>query len=636
MAAVLLAAAACVQVPEEPLQQEATVHFTAGTPQTRTAFTTPEGGRYPVLWTAQDSEVTIALNMEQVQGAAVTPSSDFKSARFDATFQAAEAPYSFYLVSPAAAIAAHSAQGWTLTVPEVQTPGTNSVDEKAQILVSEAENLSTMPESVSFTLSHWTAYGRISFANLDLGSAKVSAVELSSELPWAGKWTYAQAGDGRSSAVEGAHVITLQTSSAEQVWFASAPVDLSGTKLTVKVVTDQGDFTKELAMPEGRVLSGGKVALITVDMAGIKPHQPSLKIERVWGKYSTASASWNEYYGGTANADRNLAMDDEYIYLPETTAAAKLWRMSLDGKTVTEANVEGVTGGTFAIGCVRMVPNTSSKVNGGKDFLMGVSLTVGDNTQPVYVYSYDEGTDHAPKRTSASTWCGRRLGDKFTGYGSLQDGGLFFKDFNNVADPNTLVPQGAFMVLKTAWSVAPVDGYFNPRRTNLLPESGMGAYYPYPGDVQHGIYTSTSSARYVSLAENPLSVSPNESATMRDAGGYYKDAHGFNFFSFNGKRYVAYAKNADGADGRVYILEGEDSDSWESLLAGKRKVIYQASIQGDVEFFDAEYHPELEVASPRASGHSGLDLTVRSIDGAMYIAVVKQNVGLSLFRMSVQ
>ena len=44
----------------------------------------------------------------------------------------------------------------------------------------------------------------------------------------------------------------------------------------------------------------------------------------------------------------------------------------------------------------------------------------------------------------------------------------------------------------------------------------------------------------------------------------------------------------------------------------------------------------MEAESPKASGNSGMDLAVREIGGAMYIAAVKQNVGLSLFKMTLE
>lgn len=357
-----------------------------------------------------------------------------------------------------------------------------------------------------------------------------------------------------------------------------------------------------------------------------------LTVERLWGKYSTAEAAWNSYFSGTANSDRNLAMDDDYIYVPESSGTAKIWRIPVDGTSaVSTVNVEGVSGGTHAITCVRMVPNTAAAVNGGKDFLMGVSLTVDDESDALRVYSWGEGTDAAPTKTSAQTWCNRRLGDKFTVYGSLQDGALFFKDYANASD------QGAFLVLRMAWSEVPKDGFFNPRRTNMFVEGGMGAYYPYPGDATNGIYTSTASSKYTSFTSSPLNTSPNTTGTFTDAGGYYVDAHGFNYFEYNGKRYIAYVKNAGSGDGRFYVIEGESTTSWADMLGAKRNVIYQAAIQEDLAFKDGDYHAELGAnPSPKTSGNSGIDCAVRIKDDAVYFAVMKQHVGLSLFKMSMK
>ena len=362
------------------------------------------------------------------------------------------------------------------------------------------------------------------------------------------------------------------------------------------------------------------------------PAPKVLTVERLWGKYSTAEAAWNSYFSGTANSDRNLAMDDDYIYVPESSGTAKIWRIPVDGTSaVSTVNVEGVSGGTHAITCVRMVPNTAAGVNGGKDFLMGVSLTTDDSADALRVYSWGKGTDAAPTKTSAQTWNHRRLGDKFTVYGSLQDGALFFKDYANASS------QGAFMVLRMAWSEVPQDGFFNPRRTNMFVEDGMGAYYPYPGDATNGIYTSTASSKYTSFTSSPLNTSPNETGTFTDAGGYYVNAHGFNYFEYNGKRYIAYVKNAGDGDGRFYVIEGESTTSWADMLGSKRNVIYQAAIQEDLAFKDGDYHAELGAnPSPKTSGNSGIDCAVRIKDDAVYFAVMKQHVGLSLFKMSMK
>ena len=83
-----------------------------------------------------------------------------------------------------------------------------------------------------------------------------------------------------------------------------------------------------------------------------------------------------------------------------------------------------------------------------------------------------------------------------------------------------------------------------------------------------------------------------------------------------------------GDDGRLFVLEGKATDRWEDIVR-TRNVIYHAAIQNAFEG-EGEVEP-----SPRSSGHNGMDLTAREIGGEVYIAVVKQNVGLSLFKMSV-
>ena len=273
VAAAATAFAGCVREPELiPAAGEQTVQFTAESIETRTAFSDPEGTSYPVLWTANDQNVVIALNMEDKgkQVAAVTPSADFKTATFTASFSKDTTVYKFYALSPASALLSVTAKDARLgvTVPSAQTPTAKSVDEAAQILVAVSSETTQMPEKVSFNFKHWTAYGKLSLSNLALNGAKIEAVDLTSEEAWAGRWYYFF-GDGTTTANSASNTITVNTTSESDIWFACAPVDLSGKKLTVTVKTDKGTLTKEITMPADRKFESGKVARFTVDMKGI-------------------------------------------------------------------------------------------------------------------------------------------------------------------------------------------------------------------------------------------------------------------------------------------------------------------------------------------------------------------------------
>jgi len=622
----LLALSACVQVPvETPDSSDAAVQFTARIPETRTAFTSPEGDSYPVLWTANDSQVKIALNMISVEDAAVTPASDGKSATFAASFGTGiSAPYSFSLLSPASAYDKVSGSCWEIKLRDTQTPTTQSVDEAAQILVAEAKGFSEMPQTVNFSLKHWTAYILLTVKNLDLGSAKVSAVELTAEKPLAGTWSY-DTENASSTLIAGLNTIKAQTSSLDGVWFACAPADLSGTKLTVKVVTDAGNCVKEISLPDGRNLTSGTVARLTVDMAGVEPHVPGLKIERVWGKYSTAAASWNQYFGGTSNSDRNVAMDDENIYLAETNDTKNLWAISIaDPATVKKLPVGTVKDeGTFRLSCPRVIRNSDAAINGGKDVLAVSNMTWGDPT----LYFYSNGIESDPTVVKMPTWAERRLGDTYTVWGTLQDGMLFFKDFDNAT---------AMMMFRLFGKVEGSNALQG--RFVMTDGTGAGAYYPFPEDVKKGIYASRDNRKiwWVTTKSDPITATGgNECTLVQEESGYYTNVPSIQYIEWNGKRYVAYTRQVSATDGRLFILEGQASDGWQSIIQ-TRKVVYQAALQTDAAFQDGDYHPEMEAESPKASGNSGMDLAVREIGGAMYIAAVKQNVGLSLFKMTLE
>ena len=111
---------------------------------------------------------------------------------------------------------------------------------------------------------------------------------------------------------------------------------------------------------------------------------------------------------------------------------------------------------------------------------------------------------------------------------------------------------------------------------------------------------------------------------------YFLNATSFQYMPFNGKKYLAHTRQVESNDGRIVITEGTAQDRWSDVLAKRHKgeILYQAAIQEDAEMQD-EYE-----ASPRASGNWGMDLAWRVIDGELYIACVKQNVGLSLFKVN--
>ncbi len=270
----LASLAGCRHVEQEVPETSSvkTVRFLAGTATTRTAFAEAVDGVYQTLWTENDSDVLLSLNYGKAEASAVTPSADGTTATFEASFDAsaASAPYTFYAVSPASAARAisPSRSAWSVYIAADQKPLATSVDEAAQLLVAKSAASTTLPAEVNLHFSHLTAYGRIALKNLDLGEAVVNKAELVFSTPVVGEWYWAE--DGTLTSNGASHTITLDTDASGDLWFACAPVDVSGATMKLSLFTSRGNLEKEITFPEGRKFTSGKVARFSVDLAGIE------------------------------------------------------------------------------------------------------------------------------------------------------------------------------------------------------------------------------------------------------------------------------------------------------------------------------------------------------------------------------
>ena len=265
---------------------ENSIHFTAAPVQTKTAFTTPEGSSYPVLWTANDTKVKISMNYETAKDAEVTPSVDFRTATFDASFSAGEATsFKFFSISPASASNSFNStyKSAYVTIPSGQTPSATSVDEAAQILCGSSTSYDAFPGSVTLSFDHVTAYGKVSFLSLGTEPGEtISNITLTATKNWAGAFYYYFEDNGTQTAGDvtehgtapKSKSISINTTTVTDVWFACAPVDLGGTNVEAIITTSKGTFTKVFTIPSGKKFQSGKIASFAVNMSGVSRVEP--------------------------------------------------------------------------------------------------------------------------------------------------------------------------------------------------------------------------------------------------------------------------------------------------------------------------------------------------------------------------
>ena len=373
-----------------------TVVFHAGEIPTKTHFGEASGGVYPTLWSTEGDKVSVSLNYGTPSEAAVTPSADGKKADFVADLPAGEAPYVFRAFSPSSAVKSMSAsrEAWSITIPSVQTPLPASPDEAAQLIAARSASFPEMPEEVSLAFSHVTAYGRISFKNLELGEASVLKVELTATVPLCGDWYY----DGESlSASAASSTLTLVTSQSENIWFASAPAALGGEMLSVTIFTDKGKLSKEILVPESYNLRSGHVAAMNIDFSGI-------------------GFSGSDAFSLVTDAS-TLAVGDKIIFVYEGGSVAMAGQNStyrrdvgvtISDHTITELpseaavlTLEAGSGGLWAF----KEGNAYLAASSSRSNQIGTSTTVNSNSSwSVSINSSGNATVKASKSSYSRNW----------------------------------------------------------------------------------------------------------------------------------------------------------------------------------------------------------------------------------------
>ena len=363
---------------------------------------------------------------------------------------------------------------------------------------------------------------------------------------------------------------------------------------------------------------GNTVTYITVRKAS----EGIVEVSRAWGRYSSGTAWYSDLEGFAYGADRTIAMDDEYVYVAHANGKPAIYALRLaDGQFSHKLDITPAlaNGCTFPVSVVRMMPNAA-----GKDILLFSSLRT-EGEQTLYVYAYVNGTDKAPVQILAynadrkpltdgkptNDW--RRYGDRFTVEGTWQEGRLWFHAQHN--------DKTVIFNLKDGVITNPDDptDYLLSKEQNSIKEVTL-----YPGAEEVLVTSPNQASFYRNLNTTNANGWINWAATPSDVSAF-RLTYGYNFFSFHGKKYIAYVKldNPGATTGRLVIIEDQ----------GKKPADFEAQLlqANDYREFPVQDAESFDTPSSISSASSVGDCTVRNIDGNAYVAVLVQGCGLSLF-----
>lgn len=346
---------------------------------------------------------------------------------------------------------------------------------------------------------------------------------------------------------------------------------------------------------------------------------------RIWGLYSPTTL-WTASYGLPSGADRNLALDKDWVYIPYAVggSTAKITAISVDDPATTrEVNTTGFLAATITTACVRVIDK-------GDGTTMLVASGAGEGSFPFY--AWENGIDAPPTVfTLECTW--RRGGDRFELHGSWKDGILYVHAYQGRFATRYKVVNGQF--------VSTDDGQFNGTSRALVDmtagDTGFGGFHNYPGQDQM-VFTTSDVSAFITMKGTYNDPGDGQKAweTVREEFPGAERTWGYRVFTFQGEKYIAYTQidkmdqlKEDGityytSNQRARLKVVKDKGGFKaSLGTDNEDIVFEAPLQGE-EF-------ESIAAAPPSSAQG--DCAVLVAGSKVYIAAGVQGIGLSVFKM---
>ena len=303
----------------------------------------------------------------------------------------------------------------------------------------------------------------------------------------------------------------------------------------------------------------------------------------LWSKFNS---SWYTEFTGSGNI-RNIAMDDQYVYLVHAGGPGIYAVDLMNGTFVKSLSTAGMANGTH----VTSDANVIESDNGTK---LIVSNLASGATGILKIYAYDS-IDSDPKVLLTYTLGQNyRFGDHFTVEGTWESGRLLFYDYNQ----NGVV--AVFNIVNGAVSTTPE--YIT---MNVKPGGNIGAMYKYPYNDTEYMYSGAGGRMDV---YNVSGLAATHTLEITDGGTFSDAVHGVSFFAVGGKPYMAHVGIYDNrSSARIKIAE----------LKGET---LKASMSGITHPWNFYLAGDSSTSTGASNGNATADAAFRVIGGKVYLA----------------
>ena len=337
-----------------------TISVVANLDDTRSAFTEKGEGEtgYKSVWNGGEGVKAYVVsaggydnfyNVAESNAAVVEAENGATEAHFNLSFNSSLSNGALYIIAAADASVVNcdgtgynydGGQKPNITLPTEQTPGDNSVDPKAHILIYENNDFRTSQSTdIEATFKHYAAYGKLSLKNFTAEGVTSYVLNINGKM------------------------YTINSAKTENVWFACEPATVED--MTISVNTTDGTYTKKIVENSNPSLEfvKGQVSTFTVNMEGVTTGEA---VDTFTAQYMAS----NVYFD--ASGDLIFEVDAYETFKVRLNQADRP-----DNTTILEGNYVGINSSSVGQGKFSVY----QKINGGSS--EGYTSTTTNSTMNV-------------------------------------------------------------------------------------------------------------------------------------------------------------------------------------------------------------------------------------------------------------
>ena len=367
--------------------------------------------------------------------------------------------------------------------------------------------------------------------------------------------------------------------------------------------------------------------LTYVVLKGMKPLVQAF--DRVWGFYSDGALKLPWFLNAGLNItglkgtsypgdDRSFTMDDKYVYMTKSSITPSIYKFDIQtGAYAGELNVSGMaeSGATYATSRPIVVRNSDPAINGGQDLLVVCGLA--EKGANITIHAYLNGINDAPTQQFQLA-AARRFGDKVSFAGTWQSGMFWYRSME----------AGGSLVAKIPVNESKVQTWIDAHAMTVADYDCMSEVYWTPQDkntIQNYCLIGTNSDKGLHLMTN---TSTAGSGKLMKTYKNLARTFGWNFFEYNGKKFIAFVDLADKTRPQVKVIEG-DYTTQEGLMAAldaysEETILFSAPLQDELDASVMGFENGIYLG----------DCCVRTIGDDIYMVAGVNCVGFSMFKLN--